>query len=195
MIEINLSTKGKEDISNFGGINWSLVNVKFSLLGIVLLYLLPFVISSYFESDITLYENEQKELVKENRTKLSELRKYDSIKDQVRELEEQQEALKAKITVIKKIIDKRRNPFNVLKYISENTPDDVWLTELELDNEKIKLLGYSTSWKSIADFIENIKSSIFFNGNVSYNKPEGATDKIKNRRVESFEITTEIVGF
>lgn len=195
MIEINLSTKGKEDISNFGGINWSLVNVKFSLLGIVLLYLLPYVISSYFESDITLYENEQKELVKENRTKLSELRKYDSIKDQVRELEEQQEALKAKITVIKKIIDKRRNPFNVLKYISENTPDDVWLTELELDNEKIKLLGYSTSWKSIADFIENIKSSIFFNGNVSYNKPEGATDKIKNRRVESFEITTEIVGF
>ena len=103
--------------------------------------------------------------------------------------------MKAKITVIKKIIDKRRNPFNVLKYISENTPDDVWLTELELDNEKIKLLGYSTSWKSIADFIENIKSSIFFNGNVSYNKPEGATDKIKNRRVESFEITTEIVGF
>lgn len=196
MIEINLSTKGKEnDLTNVGGINLSLLNVKFLFLGLVLVYALEPIIDIFYQGDI----DANNALIKENKTKhqqlVKELRKYDSVKNQVEELEEQRKKLKAKINVVREIVEMRQNPFAVMKYVAENTPPNVWLVDLEIDKRDIKLTGYSTSWKSIGDYIENLKSSIFFNGSVSYSKPEGLKSKLNKKRVESFEITTQIVGF
>ena len=196
MIEINLSTKGKEqDLTNLGGLNLSLVNVKMLFIGLVLIYTLEPVIDIVFGSEIEFNEKEVVRLRAEHKNKASELRKYDEVKRQVKELDEQQKKLKAKISVVRDIVDMRQNPFNVMKYIAENTPKDVWLIELELNKKKLTLVGYSSSWKSIGDFIENLKSSIFFNGSVSYNKPENLKGEFDKKRVETFQITTEIVSF
>ena len=64
-------------------------------------------------------------------------------------MNEQEKQLAEKIQVVKEIVDKRQNPFKVLKYIAENIPKDVWLLELELDDKRLKLVGYSKSWNSI----------------------------------------------
>lgn len=196
MIEINLSTSGKDkDITNFGGINLSLLNVRYVFMGVALIYTVGPIINLIYDGEIQVYQNKAKSIQEEERKKTKELRNYDSIKKQVKELEEQERRLKSKVNIVKEIVDMRQNPFSVLVYIAENTPKNVWLIELELEGNRLKLLGYSTSWKSIGDFIENLKSSIFFNGSVSYNKPDGLDAKIDKKRVESFEITTQIVGF
>ena len=196
MIEINLSTKGKDtDLSNVGGINFSLINVRYLLFGLGLLLIIEPAISFFYDTEIEFLSVKAQELTSQNRKKTAELRQFDSVKDQVRELDEQQEKLKAKINIVKKIVDMRKNPFNILKYIAENTPKNVWLTDLEIDKKELKLIGYSTSWKSIGDFIENLKTSIFFNGSVAYDKPKSLKEEVGKQKVENFEITTEIVGF
>ena len=196
MIEINLSTKSKEnDLSKVGGINLSLINVKYVVLGFVLLYGLEPLTDLLYEGEIDGINRKNKTIKSQLRKKGTELRSFDKIKNQVNELNEQQKKLKAKINVVKEIVEMRQNPFNVMKYVAENTPDNVWLVEFELNKTELKLIGYSTSWKSIGDFIENLKSSIFFNGDVSYSKPPSLKTEINKKRVESFQITTKIVGF
>ena len=196
MIEINLSTKGKEqDLTNIAGINFSLINVRYVVFGLILLFSIEPIIDVFYDSDINKINMKTQQITNENRKETAKLRQYDSVKEQVKELDEQSEKLKAKINIVKKIVEMRQNPFNVLKYIAENTPENVWLIDLEIDKQNLKLTGYSTSWKSIGDFIENLKSSIFFNGSVSYNKPESLKQEFDKKRVETFEISTKIVGF
>jgi hypothetical protein len=196
MIEINLSTQGKnKDLTKIGGINLSLLNIKYIVIGLIMIYTIEPVIDIFYGADIKNMEIQTKEIKKKQRKLSVELRKYDSVKQQVKDLDEQQTKLKAKINIVKKIVDIRKNPFNVLKYIAENTPSNVWLKEIEISDNKLKLVGYSVSWKSIGDFINNLKTSIFFNGNVGYIKPSGMDEEFNKQSVEPFVISTEIVGF
>lgn len=196
MIEINLITKGKEtDLSNIGGINFSLINLKYVVVAIILVFTLRPIIDILYGADIKSKELKITELRKTVREKENELRQYDSVKQQVKELDEQQTKLKAKIDVVKKIVEMRKNPFNVLKYIAENTPANVWVIDLTLEAGELQLMGYSTSWKAIGDYIENLKTSIFFNGNVTYEKPSELKEEFNKKRVETFKIKTKLVGF
>lgn len=196
MIEINLSLSKKEaDITNVAGMNLSLLNLKLVLIGIILIYTVEPIIDGFYQKPIEEKELEYKKVFEVQKKKRDELAKYDVVKQQVKELEEQQTKLKSKINVVKKIVEMRQNPFSVMKYIAENTPSNVWLTNLDIQGAEITLTGYSTSWKSIGDFIENLKSSIFFNGNITYAKPESMKNEIDKKRVESFEIKTQIVSY
>ncbi|MAX67729.1 MAG: PilN domain-containing protein [Bacteriovoracaceae bacterium] len=196
MIEINLSPSEKQNnITNVAGINLSLINVRWVIPAVILIYTIESMIGLYFSPQVKQLDQK----IKKNRQEVKELkaeeRKYVDIKRQVEELDEQEKKLAAKIKVVREIIDKRQNPFNVLKYIADNTPDDVWIVELEISDRVLKMKGFSKSWKSIGKFIENLKNSIFFSGNTEYIKPQDLIGQIEKNRVEVFEITTSIVSF
>lgn len=196
MIKINLSPKHKENaITKLGGLNLSLINLPLLALFFVSIYIVEPIIDLVYEDDIKLAEQvftEKNNLYKKQQQELNDKQ---AIRKQVEELNAQEAQLTQKIDIVKQIVEKRQNPFIVLKYIADNTPSDVWITELEIDDRNLKMLGYSKSWKSIGDFIENLKSSIFFNGNINFQKPVGLQNEINKNRVETFEITTSIVSF
>ncbi len=196
MIEINLSPGDRDkDLTRIAGINLSLINVKLLIPFFLLVYLVEPAIDSYYIEEIA----QQEELFTTRNNKMRKIRAqlstYDGVKNQVKELNAKELDLEKKIIIVKEIVDKRQNPFKALKYIAENTPKDVWLMELEIDDRKVKMIGYSKSWKSIGDFIDNLKNSLFFDGNVNYTKPDELLKEIGNNRVEGFEINTTIASF
>ena len=196
MIEINLSpTKKAGSATEIAGIDLSYINVKMMLIAF-LLWLLPGgFIEDFYDEKIADNNKQTQKLNKEYRTLSSKVRSMSNIQKQIDALKSQEEKLAQKLNTVKKIISKRSNPFLVLDYLANNIPEDVWLTNIELENSDIIIRGYSKNWKSIGSFLENLKNSIFFSQNISYTRPDGANSEYKGQRVEVFEIKAQIARF
>lgn len=196
MIEINLNPGASgQSLENVGGFNFSLINVKLVVFSIIALYGVEMLVGGYFEGELEELKNKQTALVAEQRRVSSKLRALADVKKQVENLNKQEAILAKRIDVVKEIVGKRQNPFKVLKYIAENTPKEIWLDEIILDDRSLKLVGSSKSWKSIGEFLQNLKTSIFFDTNVTYVKPEGVVETFKGQRIEAFEINVNVVRF
>lgn len=193
MIEINLTPKEKQkSITKVAGIDLSLINVKYLVFAIVFLYAYEPIINTVYDPEIEGNQAKERAYIKEYKKLNAELRTYDQIKEEVKNADIQEKKLILKIDVIKQIVQKRQNPFQVLKYIADNTPGGVWLTELVYESETLTLTGYSKDFKGINDFMENLKNSIFVNGELSFSTPEKAEQKIDNVVVEAFTIKMAI---
>jgi len=196
MIEINLSPGASgQSLENIGGFNLSLLNVKLVVFSIIALYGVEMLVGGFFEGQLEELNAKQVALVSEQRRVSGKLRALADIKKQVENLNKQEAILAKRIDVVKEIVGKRQNPFRILKYVAENTPQEIWLDEIELSDRNLKLKGSSKSWKSIGEFLQNLKTSIFFDSNVSYVKPEGAVEEYKGQRIEVFEINANVVRF
>ncbi len=80
-------------------------------------------------------------------------------------------------------------------YLSKNIPTDIWLTNVDLAEDKITIEGESESYKSIGLFIENLKSSIFFNETLNLVESKTVENPVLKRRTEYFKITSEIARY
>jgi Tfp pilus assembly protein PilN len=195
LIEINLSPREKEiHFTNFGGVNLSLISVKMMLIAFILLYVPEIFMNDYYDNQIASVEAEVNSLQREKRKINVQLKKVKEIENQVEVLNNQERELKQKIKVVEKIVAKRQNPFKILKYVAENTPRDVWVKEIKLVDNDFEMIGYTTSWKSMGDFFENLKNSIFFSNSMEFNQNGDAKNKY-GQRVENFTIKTKIERF
>lgn len=197
MIEINLSpTKSDFDVANFGGINFSLINVKMLIIALVVLYIPETFLSSHYDELIKAEQDKQAKLNAEYRKIKVRVAELESIEKQVNALKAQEKKLANKLEIVKEIINKRQNPYKVLKYIAENIPEGVWLVDLTMDENQIGLKGYAKNFKNIGQFLENLKNSIFFNKNsIEYERPESLPNEIDGVFLEVFEIKAPIVSF
>lgn len=196
MIEINLAPGSSgQGLENVGGFNFSLLNVKLIVISIVALYGVEIIVGNYFQEEIDELDAKQVALNAEQRSVSNKLRALADIKKQVENLNKQEAVLAKRIETVKKIVDKRQNPYRILKYIAENTPKEIWLDEVELADRSLRLVGSSKSWKSIGEFLQNLKTSIFFDTNVEYIKPDGASETFKGQRIEAFVIQARVVRF
>ncbi|MEX0798526.1 MAG: PilN domain-containing protein [Bacteriovoracaceae bacterium] len=196
MIEINLSPSRKEaSLTNIGGIDLSLINVKMIVLALVILYVPEGFIESYYEEAMAKEQAKQVSLNKEYREIRGKVAAMGNIEKQVDALKDRETKLAKKLEVVKQIINKRQNPFKVFKYLSENIPEGVWLTSLELNDKDITMQGYSKNFKNIGNFLENLKNSIFFQKNISYERPESIPNMVDDVHLEVFEIKATVASF
>ena len=195
MIEINLSTTKKPvDISNFGGVDLSKIKVKFVVLAIVLSYVPDFLIYPTWEGEIN-QQNERLTVVNQEKSKLSA--EVEALKDfdkQIEALNKQEEKLKAKLEVVKSILSKRQNPWEVFVYVAQNIPSELWLTSLVFENKKLVFKGLSVDYTPQGVFLENIKKSVFFDKNVNYSKAEATALPQGQKNLAPFEISTLVIG-
>ena len=195
MIEINLSPKEKTlDITNVGGINLSLINVKMIVISILLLYLPEPYLIDFYKDKVDAIDKKVRELNGEKRRINVKLQEVREIEKQVEVLNAQEGELKKKIGIVESIVAKRQNPFKILKYIAENTPKDVWFSELIINDKSLEIKGYTSSWKSMTSFFESLKTSIFFSRNVEFQQTQDGKD-INGQRVESFSVRANIERF
>ncbi|MEE2670611.1 MAG: PilN domain-containing protein [Bdellovibrionota bacterium] len=197
MIEVNLSpVQQTQDFTKVGPINLTLINPIYLLIAIVAIYVVEPAVDGFFNDDIATLETEYK--IKQNQLQKlrTELSSFDEVKKQVEELNQKEKELEKQVDVIKQIVAKRQNPYAVLKYIAEKTPDDVWIVDLVVDDRNLKIMGYSRAFPSITKFIEELRLSIHFNSdNINYTKPQTLNAEFKGIAVEPFEITAQIVNF
>ena len=188
MIKINLSAAQKQvDISNLGGFDFTKLKIKAVLLACILIYVPDFLITPTWEDD---YNNRSQELSTLQSKSMSLKRKVSqssTFEKQIRELKAQEENLGKKLTAVKQAISQKRNPANLLLYLSKNMPQDLWIKELVIDGETMLIKGDALSYNSVGNFVNNLRSSIF----IKDSSIKGTTSAVRpsdKRRIESFEI-------
>lgn len=197
MIEINLSpTKRSGALNAIGGFDFSLINVKMWIIAVIVLYVPEMLLESHFESSISAEQAVQTSLNKKLREVTSKVAGMANIEKQVQALNEQEAKLAKKLEVVKEIIGRRRNPYPVLKYVAENIPESVWIVSMDLKENELVMKGYSKSFKSIGSFLENLKSSIFFDKNsITYDRPADLPGEVNGVSLEIFQVKANIVSF
>jgi Tfp pilus assembly protein PilN len=196
MIEINLSPSKKSgSIANIAGMDLSLVNVKMVFIALLILFIPEGFLVDFYDSQIQENNNRVQILNKDFREVSNKVRGLSNIQQQVDALNEQEEKLSQKLNAVKSIINKRSNPFQLLQYVTQNIPEDVWVTHISINDKNLLIKGHSKNWKSIGAFLENLKNSIFFSKQITYSRPEGAPNEYRGQRVEVYEINATILRF
>lgn len=195
MIKINLSVAQKQvDISNLGGFDFTKLKIKAVLLAIAVIYLPDFFLVPMWEDDFNTKSQELQSLQGEVSALKRKVAQSATLEKQIRELKAQEENLGKKLTAVKQAISLKRNPSNLLLYISKNMPEDLWIKELSIQNENMIVKGEALNYTSVGNFVNNLRSSIFIkDANIkSTTSNVRETDK---RRIESFEIHFAIARF
>jgi Tfp pilus assembly protein PilN len=195
MIEINLQS-GRKDGGPLAGLDLSKINLKMLGLALVIYFVPEGFLVEMWDSEIDKVQSSNQELRSEFKKLNSKVRSMKTYEEQVQALKEQEKKLSRKLQVVKEIINKRQNPFQVYFYLANNIPKDVWINEMIMDDRKLTLKGFSSSWKSIGKFLENLKNSIFFDKNIQYEQPQSdGTESAADKRAEAFTIVANIARF
>lgn len=195
MIKINLSTAKKQvDITNVGGFDFSKLKFKAVLLAILIIYIPDFFL-------VPLWEDERNMLNQQLDAKNDELRKLKTqvqrsrnLEKQIQELKLQEENLGQKLTAVKQAISEKKNPSPLLLYIAKNVPDELWIKELVIDNDKMTIKGEALDYTSIGNFVNSLRSSVFVREANIANTNSFVRDSDK-RRIESFEVNFGIARY
>lgn len=195
MIKINLSVAQKQvDISNIGGFDFTKIKIVPVLIAMVLMYAPDFFLIPMWETEL----NEKNQELASLQTELSSLKRKVSqsatMEKQIRELKIQEENLGKKLTAVKEAISQKRNPANLLLYISKNIPEDLWLRELSIDDQAMIIKGEALSYTSVGNFVNNLRSSVFIKDANIKNTTSTVRESDK-RRIESFEIHFAVARF
>jgi len=196
MIEINLSpTKKAGSITNVGGIDLSLINVKMMFIAMLIMFIPEMVLTDMWESEKSQLNIKFMTLQQEYKKIGKKVRELGAIEKQVEALKEQEQKLAKKLDTVKQIINKRQNPFKVLHYIASNIPPEVWVVNITLNDKALEITGYSRNWKSIGSFLENLKNSIFFERGIEYSKATELNKEKGMDRYEPFSIKARVQSF
>lgn len=192
MIKINLSTAQKQlDMTNVGGFDFTKIKIKAVGLAIVILYAPDFLLLPMWEQERTDKQGEVTNITMELGSLKRKISQAAELEKQIQDLKEQERILTEKLSVVKQILSEKRNPSNLLVYLAKNIPKEVWITELNFQNDELKLQGESLDYASIGKFLESVKSSVFIK-EASVTKSESVVREADKKRVERFEINFKI---
>lgn len=195
MIKINLTTTQKQaDLSNVGGFDFTKLKFKAVGLALFLIYIPDFFLVPMWEEDMNTKQSELQTLQGEVNSLKRKVSKSATYEKQIRELKAQEENLVKKLTAVKEAISLKRNPSNLLLYISKNMPSELWIKELSIERQTMMIKGEALSYSSVGNFVANLKSSVFIkDANIkSTNSIVRESDK---KRLEVFEVQFEIARF
>lgn len=195
MIKINLSTAKKQlDVSNIGGFDLTKLKIKAVLLVIVLLYVPDFVIVPMWtqsEEDAAAELDAKMKTVGSLKRKVNEAKNYEN---QIKELKAQEEALEKKLVAVKEAISFKKNPSALLLYIAKNTPPDMWIKDLMIENDVLTIKGEALDYTSIGNFVQSLRSSVFIR-DASVGQQSQYVRESDKTRIEVFDVRFGIARF
>jgi type IV pilus assembly protein PilN len=92
----------------------------------------------------------------------AEVDRLKTIIDEVQGYEKRKADLEAKIKLINELKTNQRGPVHLMDEVSTALPDLVWLTNMEIVGNTIHLKGQALTPNAIANFLENLKKSPYF---------------------------------
>ena len=195
MIKINLTVAQKQmDISNLGGFDFTKMKIKAVILAIVIIYVPDFFLAPMWEEEFNTRTQDMANLQTELNSLKRKVSQSATLEKQIRELKAQEENLGKKLTAVKQAISQKRNPSNLLLYIAKNIPEDLWIKELNIENESMIVKGEALSYTSVGNFVNNLRSSIFIK-DANIKSTTSNVRESDKRRIESFEIHFAVSRF
>jgi Tfp pilus assembly protein PilN len=195
MIKINLTVAQKQmDLSDLGGFDFTKLKIKAVIIACALIYVPDFVLFPMWEEEFNARTLEFETLQRESGSLKRKVAQSSILEKQIRELKIQEENLGKKLTAVKQAINLKRNPANLLLYITKNLPDDLWIKDLSIDGETLLVKGEALSYTSVGNFVNNLRSSVFIR-EANIKSTTSNVRESDKRRIESFEISFAVARF
>ncbi len=117
---------------------------------------------------------------------LDKTKSYDEIK---KNLEADEFAIKKKLETMNKLISDRTTPPKLLLALSKSIPEEVWLTELSIQETEVVFKGSSLGFNQISDFMKSLNESIYFKDLNLRSTQQNKLDS--DSEIATFEIATQ----
>lgn len=91
-----------------------------------------------------------------------EMQQLRSVLAQVQKFEASKAQLQQRVTLIEQLRRGQSGPVHILDEISKAVPERLWLTELTEKGDDIVLVGMTTSFSGLSDFVANLETSAWF---------------------------------
>ena len=128
-------------------------------------------------------------LVQEYSQLEQQLTKDKAALDRFKSSESEAKVLEDKLSIIRKLSRTRLRDVKALDYIQEIIPDKVWLKQLNIDQEVVKISGFSMLDEDLSNFIQTLDRSAFFQEVLLTQAQEVAT---KSGSYKQFDISARL---
>lgn len=91
--------------------------------------------------------------------RLSEIKKFEQLKNK---LSADEETIREKLGVIRKVSENRDLPAKILKEIAQTIPSNAWITSLESASHLLKIKGGAIDPMQVSEFMKSLNSSAYF---------------------------------
>ena len=92
----------------------------------------------------------------------ADLERFKPQQEKVAEFKSKKRALEEKLAAIRQLELARQGPLRLLGEIGKQTPDRLWLTQLDATGSEVMLDGASLDTSVVADFLRNLNDSSYF---------------------------------
>ena len=195
MIKINLVPKEKKNALQSLLVFISKINVGMFVLSVLIFYGSKGALALYSK----FYIDNKNEQIQELRNDLKILkqksRKNKDIKQRIDNVKNQKQQLQERKKLVEERTRNKKNPFSIMKYISNDIPKDAWLKKIEIKEDQINLDGVTLTYKSIGTFMERLKESTYFDDSLNLEASKTVVDEGTGRRTEEFNISGKIVQY
>jgi Tfp pilus assembly protein PilN len=79
-------------------------------------------------------------------------------------LDSQAQAIQAKIDAIRKVVSGRTSSPKLLSSLASAVPQDVWLSDIRMENGTLSLKGGAIGMNKVSDFMKNLKGNPYLSG-------------------------------
>ncbi len=177
------------------GLDLSKIDLKLVLVAIIIHYVSGFAFEAYSKNETGVLEARVKTLNEERKALEKRSTQGEEFERQIEQLLKQEEKLESRKKIVENIIRTKKNPIQILMYISKNIPEDLWIEKLSVKDNSIQIDGKSLSYKSISKFLDSLDASIYFQKRFDILKQDDEVDPITKVRSEKFSIVGKIARY
>lgn len=140
-------------------------------------------------------KGKEKRLTKANQELTKQIQNLDRIIGEVDKLDQKKAELNAKLDTIAQLNANKVGPVTLLEELSVLTPKKLWLSSLKEQtlsptNHSITLTGDATSNETIAEFMQKLDESEYFQNVRLIKTTHGVRDNIE---VQTFQLTSDLI--
>jgi type IV pilus assembly protein PilN len=96
--------------------------------------------------------------------KKAEIARLQKVIREVKDFEQRQKDLRAKLDVLEKLKDSRVGPLYLLDELYKALPDKVWLTKFREGGGNVSLSGVGANEETVAEFMRKLEASDLYSG-------------------------------
>jgi Tfp pilus assembly protein PilN len=199
MIELNLLEKKKPFVlPSILGMDLSILNFKMLLVAFVLYYSPNFIVGQIFDEKMAATQASLDKLTADNAKIKNEVGREGDIKSQYQAYKEQVTKLQNRSNQVDEILKNRTNPKKILEKIARSIPEDLWFTDLSINNSnEIAIKGGAYTPRAVGEFITSINDSPYFGGSITPSRQENKKDVLDGvpTTFELFELRGKIINY
>jgi Tfp pilus assembly protein PilN len=135
--------------------------VRTLILVIVVAVLGTYFLNGYKDEQLHDADNLAQKATLENQKVKAELAKTTGYDDLKKQFDADEELIRTKLQTIQKLVSDRAAPPKLLLSLSIGIPKDVWLSEINITDQEVKLKGFSLGFDQITDFMKTLGDNEF----------------------------------